>query len=150
MRVMIEIRKDIDNEAARSKALNLSPEEIAFYDAVAANVATLFDEKTLCDLIREVVQAVKKNLKVDWLPFAHEVESVTEMSASPRRGEGESSSAFLPSAVNCRQLAEQGFIPLRFCLWRSRSMLATVLRESGWLMVEFNSSNTCIIRLNPS
>lgn len=66
VRVMIEIRKDIDNEAARSKALNLSPEEIAFYDAVAANVATLFDEKTLCDLIRDVVQAVKKNLRVDW------------------------------------------------------------------------------------
>jgi type I restriction enzyme R subunit len=63
---MIEIRKDIDNEAARSMALNLSPEEIAFYDAVVANVATLFDEKTLCDLIRDVVQAVKKNLKVDW------------------------------------------------------------------------------------
>ena len=42
VRVMIEIRKDIDNEAARSKALNLSPEEIAFYDAVSANVATLF------------------------------------------------------------------------------------------------------------
>ena len=66
VRVMIDIRKDIDNEAARSKALNLSPEEIAFYDAVSANVATLFDEKTLCDLIRDVVQAVKKNLKVDW------------------------------------------------------------------------------------
>jgi type I restriction enzyme, R subunit len=66
VRVMIEIRKDMDNEAARSKALNLSPEEIAFYDAVAANIATLFDEKTLCDLIRDVVQAVKKNLKVDW------------------------------------------------------------------------------------
>jgi type I restriction enzyme R subunit len=66
VRVMIEIRKDMDNEAARSKALNLSPEEIAFYDAVAANVATLFDEKTLCDLIRDVVQAVKRNLKVDW------------------------------------------------------------------------------------
>jgi hypothetical protein len=66
VRVMIEIRKEIDNEAARSKALNLSPEEIAFYDAVAANVASLFDEKTLCDLIRDVVQTVKKNLKVDW------------------------------------------------------------------------------------
>jgi type I restriction enzyme R subunit len=42
-RVMIEIRKEIDNEAARSKALTLSPEEIAFYDAVAANVSSLFD-----------------------------------------------------------------------------------------------------------
>jgi hypothetical protein len=40
---MIEIRKEIDNEAARSKALTLSPEEIAFYDAVAANVSSLFD-----------------------------------------------------------------------------------------------------------
>jgi type I restriction enzyme R subunit len=66
VRVMLEIRKDIDNEAARGKALNLTPEEIAFYDAVAANVATLFDEKTLCDLIRDVVQSVKRNLKVDW------------------------------------------------------------------------------------
>ena len=66
VRVMIEIRKDMENEAARSQALNLSSEEIAFYDAVAANVATMFDEKVLCDLIREVVQAVKKNLKVDW------------------------------------------------------------------------------------
>ena len=66
VRVMIEIRKDMENESARSKALNLSPEEIAFYDAVAANVATLFDEAALCDLIRDVVQTVKKNLKVDW------------------------------------------------------------------------------------
>ncbi len=66
VRVMLEIRKDIDNEATRSEALNLTPEEIAFYDAVAANVANLFDEKTLCDLIRDVVQSVKKNLKVDW------------------------------------------------------------------------------------
>ncbi len=66
VRVMLEIRKDIDSEAARSKMLNLTPEEIAFYDAVAANVANLFDEKTLCDLIRDVVKSVKKNLKVDW------------------------------------------------------------------------------------
>jgi len=66
VRVMLEIRKDIDNEAARSKMLNLTPEEIAFYDAVAANVANLFDEKALCDLIRDVVKSVKKNLKVDW------------------------------------------------------------------------------------
>lgn len=56
----------MDNETARSKALNLSSEEIAFYDAVAANMTALFDEKILCDMIREVVQAVKCNLKVDW------------------------------------------------------------------------------------
>jgi type I restriction enzyme, R subunit len=66
VRVMLEIRKDIDNEATRSKLLNLTPEEIAFYDAVSANVVNLFDEKTLCDLVRDVVKNVKKNLKVDW------------------------------------------------------------------------------------
>jgi len=66
VRVMLEIRKDIDNEAARSKMLNLTPEEIAFYDAVAANISSLFDQKTLCDLIRDVVQSVKRNLKIDW------------------------------------------------------------------------------------
>ena len=63
---MIEIRKDMDNEAARGKALNPGPEEIAFYGVVAANVANVFDENTLGDLIREVVQTVKMNLKVDW------------------------------------------------------------------------------------
>lgn len=53
-------------ESERTKALNLSAEELAFYDAVSANVATLYDEKFLCDLVRDIVQAVKKNLKVDW------------------------------------------------------------------------------------
>jgi type I restriction enzyme R subunit len=66
VRVMLEIRKDIESEAERSKMLNLTPEEIAFYDAVAANILSLFDQKTLCELIRDVVQSVKKNLKVDW------------------------------------------------------------------------------------
>jgi type I restriction enzyme R subunit len=66
VRVLMQIKLDIDHEAERTKALNLSAEELAFYDAVAANAANLYDEKFLCDLVREVVQAVKRNLKVDW------------------------------------------------------------------------------------
>jgi len=66
VRVLIQIKQDMAKESERTKALNLSAEELAFYDAVSANVATLYDEKFLCDLVRDVVQAVKKNLKVDW------------------------------------------------------------------------------------
>jgi hypothetical protein len=33
---------------------------------VSVNVATLYDEKFFCDLVRDVVQAVKENLKADW------------------------------------------------------------------------------------
>ena len=60
--VLIQIKQDMARESERTKTLNLSAEELAFYDAVSENVATLNDEKFLCDL----VQAVKKNLKVDW------------------------------------------------------------------------------------
>jgi type I restriction enzyme R subunit len=64
--VLIQIKKDIDKEAARTQQLNLSGEELAFYDAVSQNSANLYDEKFLCDLVRDVVQTVKKNLRVDW------------------------------------------------------------------------------------
>jgi len=66
VRVLIQIRKDIEKEDERTKQLNLSAEELAFYDAVAQNVENLYDQQFLCDLVRDVVQAVKKNLKVDW------------------------------------------------------------------------------------
>ncbi|HEY5769893.1 MAG TPA: type I restriction enzyme endonuclease domain-containing protein [Terrimicrobium sp.] len=66
VRVLIQIKQDMAKESERTKALNLSAEELAFYDAVSVNVATLYDEKFLCDLVRDVAQAVKKNLKVDW------------------------------------------------------------------------------------
>jgi type I restriction enzyme R subunit len=66
VRALIQIKKEMDHEAERTKQLNLTAEELAFYDAVAENAATLYDQNTLCDLVRDVVQAVKKNLKVDW------------------------------------------------------------------------------------
>jgi type I restriction enzyme R subunit len=66
VRVLVQIRKDILSEDERTKQLHLSAEELAFYDAVADNVATLYDQQFLCDLVRDVVQAVKNNLKVDW------------------------------------------------------------------------------------
>jgi type I restriction enzyme R subunit len=66
VRALIQIKKEIDQERARTKQLNLSGEELAFYDAVAQNSANLYDEKFLCDLVRDVVATVKRNLRVDW------------------------------------------------------------------------------------
>ncbi|MGE5609482.1 MAG: type I restriction endonuclease subunit R [Bacillota bacterium] len=66
IKAMIAIKKDIEAEDARAKTLNLEPEEVAFYDSVADCVGTIYDQRFLCDLIHDVVQAVKRNLKVDW------------------------------------------------------------------------------------
>lgn len=41
-------------------------EELAFYDAVAQNYENINGVEFLSDLIHEVVQTIKGNLKVDW------------------------------------------------------------------------------------
>jgi len=63
---LIQIKKEMDSEQQRAAALNLEPEELAFYDAVTANAETLYDRAFLRDLIHGVVQAIKRNLRVDW------------------------------------------------------------------------------------
>jgi len=54
------------SEGRRKKATGLSDEELAFYDAIVGVGARVYDQPFLCDLVREVVQAVRHNLKVDW------------------------------------------------------------------------------------
>jgi type I restriction enzyme, R subunit len=66
IKAMLEIRKDIDRDAHRAEALGLSEEELAFYDAVAANYEDIYGTEFLRDLVHEVVLSVKRNLKVDW------------------------------------------------------------------------------------
>ena len=66
IRVMVQIREDELREQKRASELNLAPEELAFYDAVAANLAKVYDQQFLASLIHDVVAAVKRNLKVDW------------------------------------------------------------------------------------
>jgi type I restriction enzyme, R subunit len=66
VQAMLQIKQELDAEAQRAADLQLAPEELAFYDAVAVSYATLYDQAFLCDLIREVVATVKQNLKVDW------------------------------------------------------------------------------------
>lgn len=66
IKVLIRIRKEMEEDELRAKRLNLQPEELAFFDAVAQNYANIFEQKFLCDLIHEIVETIKRNLKVDW------------------------------------------------------------------------------------
>lgn len=63
---MLEIRKALERSEARARELGLGDDELAFYDAVADNYETIYDQPFLCELVHEVVQNIKRNLKVDW------------------------------------------------------------------------------------
>lgn len=66
IQALVAMRKEMNADDERARALNLEPDELAFYDAVAANYATIYEPSFLRDLIHDVVQSLKKNLKVDW------------------------------------------------------------------------------------
>ncbi len=66
IKVLVQMRKDWEADDERAQQLGLSAEELAFYDAVAANFGNLYDQTFLRDLIHDVVETIKRNLKVDW------------------------------------------------------------------------------------
>lgn len=66
VKALLEIRNDMDADDRRAKELNLDAEEVAFYDAVQVQNPNLYEPSFVRDLIHDVVQTIKKNLKVDW------------------------------------------------------------------------------------
>jgi type I restriction enzyme R subunit len=65
---LIALAKEMREASARGEALNLSEEELAFYDALETNdsaVKVLGDE-TLRAIARELVETVRKNVTIDW------------------------------------------------------------------------------------
>jgi len=65
---LIELAREMREAHKRGEKLNLSDEELAFYDALETNdsaVKVLGDE-TLKTIARELVDAVKKNVTIDW------------------------------------------------------------------------------------
>ena len=65
---LIRLAKDMQASDARGENLGLSDEELAFYDALGTNdsaVQVLGDE-TLGAIARELVEAVKRNVTIDW------------------------------------------------------------------------------------
>ena len=66
---LIKLAKEIKEADKRGEKLGLSEDELAFYDALETNdsaVRVLGDE-TLKTIARELVAAVRKNVKIDWM-----------------------------------------------------------------------------------
>lgn len=63
---MIAIKQKMDTDAQKAQELGFSEEELAFYDAIAGNFITLYDQSLLRSLVHDIVKVVKGNLKVDW------------------------------------------------------------------------------------
>lgn len=65
---LIELAKEMREAVTRGEALGLTEEELAFYDALETNdsaVKVLGDE-TLRTIARELVEAVRRNVTIDW------------------------------------------------------------------------------------
>jgi type I restriction enzyme, R subunit len=66
IKTMVEMRRDWQEADARAAVLGLTEEELAFYEAVVTNYQQIYGQEFLRDLIHDVVQTIKRNLKVDW------------------------------------------------------------------------------------
>jgi type I restriction enzyme R subunit len=66
IRAMLEIKKDMEASDQRAAQLGLAEDELAFYDAVATTYENVYGVEFLKGLIHDVVQSIKRNLKVDW------------------------------------------------------------------------------------
>jgi type I restriction enzyme, R subunit len=65
---LIELAKKMREDQKRGVQLNLSEEEVAFYDALADNESAkqVLGDKTLKLMAHELVDMIRKNVSVDW------------------------------------------------------------------------------------
>jgi len=65
---LIELAKKMREEQKRGTQLNLTDDEVAFYDALADNESAreLLGDETLRKMARELVETVRKNVTIDW------------------------------------------------------------------------------------
>jgi type I restriction enzyme R subunit len=61
-----DVAKEIQETDDRQDELNLSDEELAFYDAISANTDTDIDEETLKGIAQDVKKRLKDSVEVDW------------------------------------------------------------------------------------
>lgn len=96
VQVMVEIRKQWAANEQRKQELNLSDEELAFYDVIvmgeSINITT--DNEWIASLVRDVVKVVRNNLQVDWTQAHRQdvkasVESAVKMVLRKRNVKGE-------------------------------------------------------------
>jgi type I restriction enzyme R subunit len=65
---LIGLAKQMRAASARGEALDLSQDKLAFYDALEVNdsAVKVLGEPTLVKIARELVEAVKRNVTIDW------------------------------------------------------------------------------------
>ena len=65
---LIQLAKDMRKANARGEELSLSEDELAFYDALEINdsAVKVLGEPTLTTIARELVEAVRRNVTIDW------------------------------------------------------------------------------------
>lgn len=63
---LVEIAKRLREARRRHEQLGLSPEEAAFYDALAGGVEDIKADPKLAELARELVQLIRRDLTIDW------------------------------------------------------------------------------------
>ncbi|MBI5757440.1 MAG: DUF3387 domain-containing protein [Planctomycetales bacterium] len=66
VRAMLQIRQELEADDQRAAELDLEADELTFYDALAANFANVYETGFLRDVVHDVVQTIKRQLKVDW------------------------------------------------------------------------------------
>ena len=62
-----EVAQKIEKQVQRGEQLQMSDEEIAFYDILKMGKEYLDSDKIAQDIARNVVKYLKKNLKIDWV-----------------------------------------------------------------------------------
>lgn len=65
---LIQLAKDIREADKRGEALNLRPDELAFYDALADNPSAeaVLGDQILKKIAHELVESVRQNTSIDW------------------------------------------------------------------------------------
>ena len=65
---LIQLAKDIRAADERGEQLNLRPDELAFFDALAdnPNAEALLGDQTLKQIAHELVESVRNNTSIDW------------------------------------------------------------------------------------
>ncbi|OGY17856.1 MAG: DEAD/DEAH box helicase [Candidatus Chisholmbacteria bacterium RIFCSPLOWO2_01_FULL_50_28] len=65
---LVELAKKIKKEKERGGEIGLSPEEVAFYDALCVNESAIRElgDKILMQIARELVSMLRKNTTIDW------------------------------------------------------------------------------------
>ena len=65
---LIELAKQVSEAEKRGETTGLTPDELAFYDALAENESAreVMGDEILMQIARDLTAAIKNNISVDW------------------------------------------------------------------------------------